>query len=212
MTITGGSTPYYRCADNKKRGASSCANALTVREEEVRVRILAAIRDELTRPSALTYLRKRVAEKLGELSRSATKELDERRGRLARTEERIAGLIEFIAQGDRSEYVRKALADLEHQATEDKRAIEAVSARTRAPVRLPSPQRRGGRRAEHRPCARGRTGARSRSASSALSRRTYPTPPAGGPLLPCPGGVLSARGPRKHQRPRSQRIGGVVAV
>lgn len=140
MIIAGGSSArYYRCVDNRKRGAASCANALSVREDETRTRLFDAIKECFSTPSALAYLRKRVAERLGELSRTQTKELDERRARLVRTEERIGGLIDFLAQGDRSDYVRKALADLEHQANEEKRAIESVLARSRAPVRLPTP-------------------------------------------------------------------------
>lgn len=140
MTITGGSSAnYYRCGDNKKRGATACANALTVREDVARERILQAIRDSFSTPTALTYLRKRIAERLGEISRTASKELDERRARLARTEERIGGLIDFVAQGDRSDYVRKALADLEHQAAEEKKRIAELTSAKRAPVKLPTP-------------------------------------------------------------------------
>ncbi|MFO0617263.1 MAG: recombinase family protein [Polyangiaceae bacterium] len=140
MTIAGGSSAsYYRCSDNKKRGTAVCANARTVREDETRTRILEAVEQSLATPEALTHLRKRIAERLGELSRTTSRELEERRARLARTEERIAGLVEFIATGDRSDYVRKALADLEHQANEEKKAIGAVLESTKTPIRLPTP-------------------------------------------------------------------------
>src|SRR4051794_27446875 len=86
----------------KKRG--TCSNRLSVREDVVRTRILQAMRDRLSSPSAVAYLRKRIAERLGELAQRSTTERKERYERLARTEARIAGLIQWIAEGDSSSY------------------------------------------------------------------------------------------------------------
>lgn len=59
--------------------------------------------------------------------------------RLARTEERIGALVAFIADGDKSAYVRQALLDMEAQARTEQAAIAALKNAARAPVALPSP-------------------------------------------------------------------------
>lgn len=137
MIIAGGSGPkYYRCGDNKKRG--TCANSLTVREPVVRGRLLGAFNTRLTSPEAIAYLRQRIAELLGHASRALNADLNERSERLRRTEERIAGLVQFIADGDDSVYVRSALKDLEAQALQEKEAIASLERSAAEPIRLPS--------------------------------------------------------------------------
>jgi site-specific DNA recombinase len=139
MTIYGGSSlRYYRCADYKKRG--TCANDLSLREDIARERIVGLLREHLMTPKEVAFMRKAVAEVLGDMSKKTNAELLERRGRLARTEQRIAGLVEFIAQGDHSDSVRAALLDLESQAKSEKRAIAELLERAGAAVRLPSPE------------------------------------------------------------------------
>ena len=59
--------------------------------------------------------------------------------KLERTEARIAGLIQFIADGDHSSYVRSTLADLEAQAKAEKAEIAAIEREAATPIRLPSP-------------------------------------------------------------------------
>lgn len=137
MVISGGSVAkYYMCAAAKQR--RTCPNRLSVREDVARRCILGAICEQLVTPNAIDYLRKRIAGRLGALARDANRELDERRARLDRTEQRIAGLVTFLADGDRSEYVVSALRDLEAQAVAEKREIAAILARAKTPVRLPT--------------------------------------------------------------------------
>lgn len=139
LAIYGGSSHrYYRCSDFKKRG--TCANGLSLREDVVRGRLLGFLREQLTGPKEVDFIRKTVAEVLGGLSRTTNAELEERRQRLARTEQRIAGLVQFICDGDHSDYVRDALKDLEAQAKAEKRAIVALQDRGSTAVRLPSPE------------------------------------------------------------------------
>ncbi len=139
MSIAGGSSArYYRCTDFKKRG--TCPNGLSVREDVVRSRVLGAVRERLSSPAAIAHMRKRIAERLGELSQRATSERNERLALLVRTEARIHGLVQFIADGDRSEYVRTALRDLEVQARTEKDAIAALERGVSTPVRLPRPE------------------------------------------------------------------------
>jgi molybdopterin converting factor small subunit len=109
-----------------------------LREDVARSRLLGFLRENLTGPKEVAFIRKTVAEVLGNLSRKTNAEIAERRQRLARTEERIAGLIQFIADGDRSDYVRVALRDLEAQAKMEKAAIADLEARRSEAVRLPS--------------------------------------------------------------------------
>jgi DNA invertase Pin-like site-specific DNA recombinase len=133
----GGATRYYRCADYAHR--RTCSNGLGVRETIARQCILDAIRARLTSPEGIAHARKRVAERLGELGREHTAELQERRSRLARTEARIAGLVQFIADGDRSQAVVAGLHDLEAQAKTEREAITAIERQAQLPIRLPSP-------------------------------------------------------------------------
>lgn len=138
MTIhSGTSARYYRCSDAKKRG--TCANKQALREDTARRAILTALGERYRSPAAISYLRRKVAERLGELSREANSELQERRERLQRTEERLAGLITFVANGDQSDYVRKAIVDLEAQAKTEKAAIADLRAASSKPIELPSP-------------------------------------------------------------------------
>lgn len=138
MVITGGNpVRYYGCSDHHKRG--TCPIRLSVREDVAQRRILGAVRQRLASDEGITYVRKRVAERLGEIRRNLDAQLAERRERLARTEHRIQGLVTFIADGDRSEAVVKALHDLEAQARDEKAAMAELERRASQPVRLPSP-------------------------------------------------------------------------
>ncbi len=64
--------------------------------------------------------------------------LKDHRDRLKRTEERIKGLVGFIADGDRSEYVVSTLRDLEAQAKAERAAIDRLHKEAQEPLRLPS--------------------------------------------------------------------------
>src|SRR5262249_28650260 len=66
--------------------------------------------------------------------------LIERRDRLARAEARIQGLIGFIADGDKSDYIRTTLYDLEAQAKAEKAAIADLERQAAAPIPLPTPE------------------------------------------------------------------------
>ncbi len=104
LTIYGGGvTRYYRCNTHFAKG--TCKNDLRVREEVIRADCLDAIREQIQTPQAIEYVRRKVSELLGNYTRELDRELKERRERLQRTEERIKGLVGFIADGDRSEYV-----------------------------------------------------------------------------------------------------------
>ncbi len=137
MTVMGGaSRAYYSCSIAKKKGL--CRNHRNVREDVVRTSLLRALKDHLTSDAAIAHVRKRIALALGDLSRQASSELQERQDRLDRTETRIQGLVSFIADGDRSTYVVEALKDLEAQAKQEKASIRAIQRSASEPVRLPS--------------------------------------------------------------------------
>ena len=97
-------------------------------------------------PEAVIYLHKAIAAYLKELGKTSTVELRSHRATLERTEQRIAALIQLIAGGDESPYVRTALRDLEARAKAEKATIAALLASTEGPIVLPSPdevRRRG---------------------------------------------------------------------
>ena len=122
MTIVGGSSAaYYRCSDERKKG--TCRNKLSVREKVARSSILSHLRATLTNRETIGRVRRLAAERLAERTRGSDGELVERRESLARIEQQIRGLIAFIADGDRSDYVVSALRDLEAQARDEKAAI-----------------------------------------------------------------------------------------
>jgi site-specific DNA recombinase len=136
MQIMGGSAQrYYRCVANRKRG--TCSNRLSVREPLTRARILEAVGEALATPKAIAYVRQRLAERAGALSRDAGREIGERAARLERTEERIRGIITMQADGDRSPMVAQMRADLEVQAEQERAAIADLRALAAAPIRLP---------------------------------------------------------------------------
>lgn len=138
MTIMAGShAHYYSCSDHKKRG--TCANALSIREDVIRQHMLREISANLRRPEAIDYLRKKIAEYLGESNRKLSNELNERMARLARVEERIANLIAVISGGEQSDYIMSALKDFEVQAKSEKAAIASLESMAMAPVVLPTP-------------------------------------------------------------------------
>lgn len=137
MTIHGGGGIHYcRCADYRTKGL--CKNGQSVREEVVRARVLGAIRRQLRRKDGIKYVRARVAEQLGELSRRMEKELRDRKARLTRTEEQIASLISYIARGEQSDYIGKALRQFEAEAKTDKHEIARLTEALKASIQLPT--------------------------------------------------------------------------
>ncbi len=137
LTIYGGAVGrYYRCYTNYSKG--TCPNDLRVREADLRKNTLHTIRHALQSKEGIEFVRKEMAGLLGEHSRKLDAELKETRERLKRTEERIAGLIGFIADGDRSTSVVSALHDLEVQAKNDRVLIERLEIQAAEPLRLPS--------------------------------------------------------------------------
>jgi site-specific DNA recombinase len=139
MTITAGtSARYYACGDARKRG--TCSNRSRVREDAVRMAVLAALHAALFTAEAVAFLRRRIVERLRAATATNTNEISILSSRLQRTRERIRGLVTFIADGDESASVREALRDLEAQARIDGDSIEALRVAKRSPVRLPSPE------------------------------------------------------------------------
>jgi hypothetical protein len=127
---------YYRCSTHHTKG--TCENDLKVREDIVRETTLGAIRDTLQSPDAIAHIRKHIAERPRDHSKGLDAELRETRERLRRTEERISGVVSFIAEGERSEYVVTGLRDMEVQAKADRAAIDRLQREASEPLRLPS--------------------------------------------------------------------------
>ncbi len=137
LTIYGGRQRYYRCATHHTKGM--CGNDLKVREEVLRDTALGAIREQLQNAEQVARVRKEIAQRLRDYSQTLDREVRERRERLKRTEDRLKGLVQFIADGDRSEYIVATLRDLEVQAKTDRAAIERIQREAAQPLRLPSP-------------------------------------------------------------------------
>lgn len=127
---------YYRCPTNKTKG--TCPNKTNVREDVARTKILAALRERLLSSDGIAHVRRRIAEELRDYSKKLDAELRDRRERLKRTEEKMAGLVDFIASGDRTQYVVSTLRDLEAFTTQEREAIAELEQTAREPLRLPS--------------------------------------------------------------------------
>ena len=139
MTMMGGAKyRYYRCQANKTKGPKACTNGHSVREDIARPKILEAIRERLMSPDGVMEMRTRVAGQLRDHSKKVDAELRDRRERLKRTEEKMAGLADFIASGDRTQYIVKTLQDHEVFAEQDRAEIAALEAESREPLYLPS--------------------------------------------------------------------------
>lgn len=137
MTISGGSScRYYQCATNRTKG--TCSNRRSIKEPIARTRILDAIRDRLTSKDGIAHVRRTVAEYLRDYSRNLEANIQERRERIKRTEDKIRGLVDFIAQGDRSEYVVLTLRDLETYARTEKAMVDQLVGQAQEPLKLPS--------------------------------------------------------------------------
>lgn len=117
---------------------STCANRRSIREDVAKLRVFDAVAARYNTPKATAFLRQAIVDGLAAMSRTGNAELEERRARLERTEERIRNLIEFIARGESFSSVREALADLEAQAKQ-KAAIARLRETAANPVQLPTP-------------------------------------------------------------------------
>lgn len=137
LTLSGGTNAaYYRCQTNRKQG--TCSSRISVREDVSKRRILEAFESWLSSPEGVQNIRKNIAKEMGEATRKIENEINERRERLQRTELKIRGLIEFIATGDKSEYVVSTMRDLEAYARTEKAEIDALIEESRVPISLPS--------------------------------------------------------------------------
>jgi site-specific DNA recombinase len=141
MVISGGSsTRNYRCSDHIKRG--TCANALSVREDVLRKRLLEELLHTLARPSGLAFARKCIAEDLGEVERQQRAKLTELRRHATEVGRKLDALLDFIADGharsNRAALGAK-LEALEAEKLTAERAIRAVERQSVAPVALPTP-------------------------------------------------------------------------
>jgi Recombinase zinc beta ribbon domain len=139
MTMMGGlKYRYYRCQQNKTKGNAVCANSTSIREDILRPQLLDTIRDRLLSDDGVAYTRRRAAEDLRDSSKKLDAELRDRKERLLRTEEKMAGLVDFIANGERVQYIVQTLRDLETFAIQEREAIKDLEAMASAPLKLPS--------------------------------------------------------------------------
>ena len=166
LTIYGSkSGRYYRCNTNYAKG--TCKSQIAVREPELRATCLDSIRGRLQSKAAvrdreqelsgehhlgerrrrrrlrlhlegIEYVRRQMADRLKTWSRTIERDLAEHGERIKRNEDRIKGLVRFIADGDRSDYVVSTLRDLEVQVKADGAAVDRLERAARDPLQLPS--------------------------------------------------------------------------
>jgi site-specific DNA recombinase len=138
MVVSGGSTKaYYRCEGNTRRGV--CKNNLSVPEPVVRANILDELRNRLASNEGIAYARKRIAERLGELTRERDGEVREARSALDKIDRHIDKLIDFIAEGRSSNAIADKLATLEREREGMRSKLSTLEKRTATPIRIPRP-------------------------------------------------------------------------
>jgi site-specific DNA recombinase len=138
MTIGGGSKDaYYRCEGHKKRG--TCDNAMSVRESVLRAGLLDELRRRLVSDQGLSYARKRLAERLGELTRERDGTLNDERQRLDKLVRHIDQLVDFVADGHGTAAVAEKLRGLERAADAQRSKVAVLERRAETAIRLPSP-------------------------------------------------------------------------
>lgn len=116
-----------------------CTNACSVREDVVRTSLLDELRYRLTSAKGLAHARKRIAERLGEVTREQGGEFRERRASLEKIEANIAKLIDFVTQGLGTKAVSDRLKALEREANEGRKALDALEKIVATPIKLPTP-------------------------------------------------------------------------
>ena len=138
MVISGGSKDaYYRCEGHAKRG--NCNNALSVRESIVRTGLLDELRHRLVSNQGLAYARKRLAESLGELTRTRDSELRKHRKQLDRLVAQVNQLVNFVCEGHGTAAVAEKLRGLEREADAERNQVALLEKQTLNTVPLPSP-------------------------------------------------------------------------
>jgi DNA invertase Pin-like site-specific DNA recombinase len=137
MSISAGSSAaYYRCQTNRTKGV--CDNTASVREDRVRETVLAAIQQHMTTGEGLAKMRKRVAQEAAEHGRKIDAQIKTRRGQLAKTKEKLSGLVSYLATGDRSPTVVATLHELEAHAMKEEAELAVYVAEADKPIQLPS--------------------------------------------------------------------------
>lgn len=138
MTLHGGGRGrrYYRCDARAKRG--TCENPISVREDLARERTLTELRRLLTTADTISYVRDRLVERFADRDRSSRLDADRARGELAKVEEKVRRLVQFISEGGDSKAIAAELKSLEARTADLQQALAAAQAERRAPVPLPT--------------------------------------------------------------------------
>jgi site-specific DNA recombinase len=140
MVISGGGghAQYCRCEASGKRG--TCANKRSVREDVLRTNLLDELRRRLTSKDHIAYARKKATEMIATMSRTQGAEVKERRKQLAKVNDRIEKLVDFIADGQGSPTIRERLKALETGAKVLRRQVKALERDATVPIALPTPE------------------------------------------------------------------------
>ena len=139
MVISGGSKDvYYRCEGHAKRGV--CPNTLSVRESVVRTGLLDELRHRLFSDQGIAYARKRLAERLGDLTRERDGELRERRRKLDVVLRQVERLVNFVADGHGTPAVAEKLRGLEREADAHRHSLASLEKDAAAVIQLPAPE------------------------------------------------------------------------
>ncbi len=113
----------------------------SVRENILRTCLLDELRRRLCSEDGIAHARKRLAERLGELTRENGDKVRERRARLDKVEREIGNLIDFVAAGRGTQAVSTRLKALELEAAAETKALAGLERALSGPIKLPDPKK-----------------------------------------------------------------------
>jgi site-specific DNA recombinase len=136
--MSGSHATYYKCSTAKTKG--TCPNKMSIREADVKREVLKAMRAKLRHPASLAYVRAELAKKAKERSKEVDEEIKSTEARIKETDAKLRKLVEFIADGDRSESIVTSLRNLEMDVKVDRGRLAKLKAIAAEPIHLPSPE------------------------------------------------------------------------
>jgi len=123
VKVSGKSGGYYGCLGAKK---GACTNKLIVRRTVAEKVILGAVQEKLATPENISYVFKRVEQKVRELGSEVPGAIRLKEAELDAEERRVANFVEFIAEGRGSKALAGALTLSERKSESLKADLEAL--------------------------------------------------------------------------------------
>ncbi|MDQ3369547.1 MAG: recombinase family protein [Myxococcota bacterium] len=138
MSISAGSSAaYYRCQTNRTKG--TCDNALSVREDITRLKVLGGIQDYMMSGDGIVKIRERLATELANYRERIENEITKRRFQIKATELKLRSLGHAIGDGMEPKTIKATMLELEaHKAHEEAELDSFIKASSAPRWQLPA--------------------------------------------------------------------------